>query len=261
MDCGLDATGDIDGLRGHLGRDGFAVVENMTSLQDLAFIRAAIHRVMASNTLRVGELGERGGAPQIMEISRVVRAAPELKTSQFYRTARQLSGQLLGAAASHHFDHVIVKPPRSTRETAWHQDNAYYRSRLTVSRRRVHWWLPLHDVGPESGCMVFSQGSHTLGRVPHQPLGPTSDALAAAPPDERRRVDCPLKAGGATVHLPGTLHFTGPNRTDAPRVAFIIQFAVRTLLPELDDPPWAPSWKRETSGGALQGLEPGRVSV
>jgi len=37
-------------------------------------------------------------------------------------------------------------------------------------------------------------------------------------------VACPVKAGGATVHNEGTPHYTGPNQTDRPRRAYIMNF-------------------------------------
>ena len=33
---------------------------------------------------------------------------------------------------------------------------------------------------------------------------------------------CPLSAGGATFHHPRTLHYTAPNTTDVPRLAYPI---------------------------------------
>jgi hypothetical protein len=43
--------------------------------------------------------------------------------------------------------------------------------------------------------------------------------------DVARAVACPLPLGGATIHLPRTLHYTGPNMTDRPRLAWGIEFA------------------------------------
>jgi ectoine hydroxylase-related dioxygenase (phytanoyl-CoA dioxygenase family) len=250
MTVELNVADTVNSLRLRLEDDGFAVVDDMSNPDDLAFIRSTIRRLIASNSVPIGELGERGGAPQIMEIRNAFQAAPELKSSRYFQAAQELSSRLLGTAARLHFDHVIIKPANGSRETAWHQDCAYYNWRLTVSRRRVHWWLPLHDVAGESGCMVFARGSHRLGRVLHRPVGPTSDALKATLPADAEPVACPLKAGAATVHLPRTLHYTGPNLTDVPREAVILQFAVKTILPELDEGPWEPYWRRETGASA-----------
>lgn len=85
------------------------------------------------------------------------------------------------------------------KETAWHQDSAYLR-RVTFSRRRVHWWLPLHDVTIEQGCMQFVPGSHNSRRMSHVPVAPTSDALKTVLPEGRKR-DGP-SAGHPKLHGP-----------------------------------------------------------
>src|SRR5690606_36572853 len=45
-------------------------------------------------------------------------------------------------------------------------------------------------------------------------------------PDPSRAVGCPLPAGGATIHLSRTLHYTGPNRTAIPQRAYIMGLSV-----------------------------------
>jgi hypothetical protein len=45
--------------------------------------------------------------------------------------------------------------------------------------------------------------------------------------DAAAAIACPLPLGGATVHLPRTLHHTGPNLTAMPRLAWSLEFAPR----------------------------------
>jgi ectoine hydroxylase-related dioxygenase (phytanoyl-CoA dioxygenase family) len=73
--------------------------------------------------------------------------------------------------------------------------------------------------------MRFVAGTHRHA-VAHRPLGDdkTAVALEATAVDVSTAVDCPLPAGGFTVHQPHTLHGTGPNRTDATRLAWTLQF-------------------------------------
>jgi ectoine hydroxylase-related dioxygenase (phytanoyl-CoA dioxygenase family) len=68
----------------------------------------------------------------------------------------------------------------------------------------------------------------------HVAVGPTSDAIKTFLPEQSKVVDCPVTAGSACVHLPKTLHSAGPNSTQLPREAYILQFAVRSLLPTID---------------------------
>jgi ectoine hydroxylase-related dioxygenase (phytanoyl-CoA dioxygenase family) len=131
------------------------------------------------------------------------------------------------------FDHVIYKPPNSNRETAWHQDSAYT-PRFWRYLRRVHWWLPLHDVSVEQGCMQYVPGTQHSARMKHVQVAPTSDAVRTFLPEGSEVVACPIDAGSACVHLPKTLHCAGPNITSRPREAFILQFVAPTLLPMFD---------------------------
>jgi hypothetical protein len=44
--------------------------------------------------------------------------------------------------------------------------------------------------------------------------------------DAATAVACPVSAGGATIHHGRTLHYAGPNGSDAPRYAYILAFEV-----------------------------------
>lgn len=220
------------GAEQSLNRDGFAILEAVATSGEVAEIRGAVARIMRLPELKRRELGERGGAPQIVEIEDVLELAPDLHECGFFARTKEISAKLLKAPVEAHYDHVIFKPAMNMKETAWHQDAAYG-WRLTFSSRRVHWWLPLHDVSEDQSCMRFVPGSHLTPVAKHFPVGRASDALKTQLPEGATVVVCPLKEGSATIHLPNTLHSTGPNNTGQPRTAFIIQYAARTRLPHL----------------------------
>jgi ectoine hydroxylase-related dioxygenase (phytanoyl-CoA dioxygenase family) len=214
-------------------QNGFAVVERLVGPDDIVSIRKAVDRIFENAALKKRELGERGGAPQIIELPDLMAFAPELARSRFYEIAKTYSEAYLGGVSVCNYAHAIIKPPMNKKETAWHQDSAYHRP-ITFCRRRVHWWLPLHDVSVEQGCMQFVPGSHKFPRLRHTPVAPSSDAVKAALPAGVQVVKCPLAAGSASAHLPNTLHCTGANMSDRPRQAFIVQFARRTILPRIN---------------------------
>lgn len=214
-----------------LDQDGFAVVDNITDLDDLAVIRAEIDELLGRGDVPTKELGERGGSPQIVEIWWPSKLSKRIAESCFVQNARAISEAYYRSEVTHNFDHAIVKPPFNLRETAWHQDFAY-NNRLSFSER-LHWWLPLHDVTIDQGCMSFVRGSHRVGRLPHVRVGATSDALKTSLPEKADVVPCPLKVGSATVHTHATLHCTGPNKTNSARYAFILQFERSTWATRL----------------------------
>jgi Phytanoyl-CoA dioxygenase (PhyH) len=207
-----------------LEQDGFAVVENVTDLEDINLIRSAIEKLLRRSDVPTQELGERGGLPQIIEILRPSLISNEIAESRFVKSAKAISEEFFGQKVTYHFDHAIIKPPMNLKETPWHQDQAYAH-RFNVAIDRLHWWLPLHDVSSDQGCMQFVRGSHQMGRLPHVPVAATSDAIKTSLPKKADVVTCPLRAGSATVHLPATLHHTGPNKTSSPRYAFILHIA------------------------------------
>lgn len=215
-----------------LSKDGFAVLKDVATSEEIAEIRSVAARILSAPGLKTRELGERGGAPQIVEIENLLELSPDLKNCGFFSRAKEISARLLKSPVEFHYDHVIFKPAMNMKETAWHQDAAYGR-RLTFSSRRLHWWLPLHDVSEDQSCMRFVPGSHLTPVAKHVPAGPTSDALKTQLPEGATVVVCPLKEGSATIHLPNTLHSTGPNNTDKPRTALILQYTARTRLPRL----------------------------
>ena len=77
-----------------------------------------------------------------------------------------------------------------------------------------------------AGCRI-SQPSTTDSGVP-----PTATSRTTAPPPEDV-VACPLQLGGATIHLPKTLHYASPNRSDERRLAWVVHFGVRAFPPTL----------------------------
>jgi ectoine hydroxylase-related dioxygenase (phytanoyl-CoA dioxygenase family) len=214
-----------------LDQDGFAVVDNISDLDDLAVIRGEIDELLGRGDVPTKELGERGGLPQIIEIWRPSKLSKRIAESRFVQNARAVSAAYFRGEVSYNFDHAIVKPPFNFRETDWHQDFAY-NNRFSFSDR-LHWWLPLHDVTIDQGCMYFVRGSHRMGRLPHVRVAATSDALKTSLPERADVVSCPLKVGSATVHTQATLHSTGPNKTSSARYAFILQFERSTWATRL----------------------------
>jgi ectoine hydroxylase-related dioxygenase (phytanoyl-CoA dioxygenase family) len=151
---------------------------------------------------------------------------PELLDSSFFTTAVRMAAQLLGVTpvGITPRSHLIFKPARYGVETPWHQDMAYRTADRT--QRSVNIWLALDDAPVEAGCMQFVPRSHLGEVLPHSFVVDTgaeiTDVKEAQGVDPSLAVPCPVRAGGATFHTVRTLHYTGPNRTDQQRRAWII---------------------------------------
>ena len=86
---------------------------------------------------------------------------------------------------------------------------------------RLTCWIALTDATEENGCPWVVPGMHRMGTLRHHMTDTglvcfeqTSDATSA-----------PVRAGGMVVFSSLTPHCTGPNRTDEPRKAYIVQYA------------------------------------
>jgi ectoine hydroxylase-related dioxygenase (phytanoyl-CoA dioxygenase family) len=167
-------------------------------------------------------------APVLPQILNPSKYAPELVETIFRANAQAIARQLLGDTVNGGGDHAILKPPRTEAATPWHQDEAYWDADKEYNALSI--WIPLQEATLENGCMHFVPGTHRQPVLPHHPIGNDPRVIGLEVDDVERwvaqSVACPIPAGGATIHHSCTLHYTGPNRTDAPRRAYILGFGV-----------------------------------
>ena len=127
---------------------------------------------------------------------------------------------LLGTGdARLYWEQAVAKPPHARTELPWHQDNGYT---PLVPEEYVTCWLALDDAEVDNGCLWVIPGSHKQGTIAHQngagPFrvghdGPDVDGVAV-----------PVKRGSVLVFSSLLMHRSGPNVTDRPRRAWILQY-------------------------------------
>jgi phytanoyl-CoA hydroxylase len=122
-------------------------------------------------------------------------------------------------------DQALIKYPKDSKATAWHQDTVYWPMNEAGG---MSCWMALDDVTVKKGCMWFLPGSHKLGPLDPVDLGVADEEslLRALPPSmkEVRPVVMEMKAGSCTFHHGLTFHYAGPNVTDGPRRAMVTIF-------------------------------------
>lgn len=215
--------------------NGFLSVADYSTQSDLEELRGLINQVLGDHELTQKTTVRDLTGQDTLAIREIVspsKLQPKLLESRVYQRAVTITEALYGPGASLAFDHIIDKPPHNAKETAWHQDAAYS-SMLSLSAKRLHWWVPIQDVDENNGCMAYVPGSHRGPRVKHVPVAPGAHTLKTTDTAFADQATyCAIPAGGACMHLPRTLHYTGPNRTNAPRVAWIFQIVVRSRIPQ-----------------------------
>jgi hypothetical protein len=224
-------------------RDGFVAVERVTSDDDVVFLRQILDRLFAAgagradgNQFDLAGTDEDESEHKLSQIMHPANYAPELNDSFLVRRASDALSELLGTRVRASIFHAINKPARHGAATPWHQDAAYWDPRFV--HRKVSMWVPLQEVTVENGCMQFVPTANLQDVLPHRSINndPRIHGLELVP-NERRRIDsratpCPLPAGGATFHGGYTPHYAGPNTTDSPRRAIILEAELPPVVRE-----------------------------
>lgn len=213
--------------------NGYVAVERLVSDAELEWIAEVLAYVFSpEQSHRRSAPVDRSGSD--LANSRLTQAlVPELRFPALLRTRLQRNARRYAAAmlevdedALSSWGHAIYKAPGGP-ATRWHQDRAFWEPELDYHALGV--WLPMQDTIAAMGAMQFIPGSHRHGLIHHaQASAPEHNLLdASAAIDTRTAVACPLRAGGATFHDCLTLHYTAPNTTAQPRMAYTIEYQTR----------------------------------
>ncbi|MGH9211826.1 MAG: phytanoyl-CoA dioxygenase family protein [Acidimicrobiales bacterium] len=238
--------------------NGYLVVDRITTDEEIDWLTQLYEHIFSpANADEPGAPVARsndpadGDAPGISQAFFPEMYYPEVLETTFNRNARRYAAALLGAEIEQVtcWGHMIRKLPGG-REAPWHQDEAYWEPELAY--QALGCWLPLHEVTEEMGAMQFVPGSHRGGVLSHRPRdGDVALHVLEAEADTTGAVACPLPAGGATFHHSRTLHYTAPNTTGRPRLAFPTEFEVKPRF--LDEPlnmPWVDAHRALKGRGA-----------
>lgn len=139
---------------------------------------------------------------------------------------------LLGGDVRLFWEQAVVKPPRARTELPWHQDSGYT---PTVPEEYVTCWLALDDADESNGCLWVLDGSHLRGRQRHANGGTGPFRVGYDGDDTGRPV--PVRRGDVLVFSSLLLHRSGPNTTDRPRRAWILQYCVASAVSALSGKP------------------------
>ncbi len=213
--------------------NGFLMLRSITSAAEVEMLQGMYDRLFeikagrdAGDHLDLTSVDDGRQPETLPQILNPSKYAPELGNTAFRANALTIAKQLLGPEAEFRGDHAIRKPPQTGAATPWHQDEAYWDPNL--EQNEISIWIPLQEATLENGCMQFVPGTHRQEVLPHHSIGhdPRIIGLEVDNPDQLAlySVACPLPPGGATIHHSRTLHFTGPNRSNAPRRAYILMF-------------------------------------
>jgi ectoine hydroxylase-related dioxygenase (phytanoyl-CoA dioxygenase family) len=228
--------------------DGFIRLDNVLESDDLAWYRQRYDELFSadSGTIQRKKLGgtDEQGRDALPQITNPSRSMPELKERRYFQRITEIARFILGPEAEFRNDHMILKPAGYGAPTPWHQDQAYHDPGSYYTN--INFWLPLEDATVDSGCMQYVRQTHRGTVLPHGFLVPGDPASAMAAQNQEywqaNATPIPCPVGSVCLHHSYCLHYAGPNRTDHPRRAYIMIFALPPV--KLDRPFFFP-WKQD----------------
>ena len=163
--------------------------------------------------------------------------------------------QILGRDVRLMHDQLFCKPPGGGGGVTWHQDYSYWT--YTQPMAHVSCFVALDDATVENGCVRYVPGSHRWPLLPVTGAFGEGRGIESVLSEGQRRAFSPvpveLEAGEASFHHPLTVHGSGPNLSDRPRRATVVNVMADGTrgavdLPDIDG---VPAW---LAGQAPEGV-------
>jgi hypothetical protein len=166
--------------------------------------------------------------------------ATALRKLSYRKTALAVAKQLLGPQAAFSGDHTIFKPVHKGGPTPWHQDEAFREPGFEYDEISI--WIALTDSTIENGAIAYIPGSHRLGVLPHRLNGGSKEANTIecyAGFDPQSAAVRPIPAGAMIIHHGRTVHGSSGNKTNNPRLAYILQYSTPVRISKvIREAPW-----------------------
>lgn len=200
---------------------GYFLLEDAFEPEVIAEVTAAIDPV---EQRREEWLREKGGTFFIARAGEITFSTHLVLESEYLRRfvgSAVLTGlcrDLVGPDVRLYWDQAVYKKPHTSSPFPWHQDNGYA---FIEPQQYLTCWIALTDADEENGCPWVVPGVHKMGTLAHE----YSDIGLVCLDDVPGAVAVPARSGSIVVFSSLTPHCTGPNRTDAVRKAYIVQYA------------------------------------
>lgn len=138
-------------------RDGAVVIRGCFTPEEVELLRAGVDRNLAEPGPLAAVASDSADAGRFIEDFCNWQRIPEYE--QFIRTsnAARIARELMQAEQVRlYHDHLLVKEPKTSQRTPWHQDQPYYN---VDGRINVSMWMPLDPV-PRESTLEFVAGTH-----------------------------------------------------------------------------------------------------
>jgi len=210
-------------------RDGFLVIEDFLSPQELDFWRTALDEAVAKRkgnkmpdrkeVYGKGDDADKSYYDNVFDqLINLWQDNDKIKQVMLDERLGKMAAQLSGADGIRIWhDQALVKKPWAN-PTSWHLDTPYW---SFSDRRALSIWVALDDATLKTGCLFFIPGSYQQTTFDNPGIGKNMGAIFATYPEFRgsKAIAAPMKAGSCSFHNGLTIHGAHPNMTPGYRRA------------------------------------------
>jgi hypothetical protein len=132
--------------------------------------------------------------------------------------------RLLDGEVYHYHHKMTIKEPFVAGAWEWHQDYGYWYHNGCLFPYMASCMVAVDRATRENGCMQVLRGSNHMGRVEHGNVAGQTGADMERVNEAMKRLElvyCELEPGTGLFFHCNTLHYSGPNKSENPRWAFI----------------------------------------
>jgi ectoine hydroxylase-related dioxygenase (phytanoyl-CoA dioxygenase family) len=206
-------------------KNGYIVIEDFLSTEELGHWRAAVSRAVAERggqkmpgkEIRTGE--DDGINKEADYYSKVFdqllnlwQTSNEVKALMLNAEIGRMAATLAGVDGIRIWhDQALIKRPWAN-PTSWHLDTPFW---SFSDRRALSIWVALDDATLENGCLFFIPGSQSGTGFENPGIGKNMDSIFDFYPEFRSSasVAAPMKAGSCSFHNGLTIHGAHANMT------------------------------------------------
>jgi phytanoyl-CoA hydroxylase len=201
--------------------NGFFLLRDVIDTAQIDRLVAELDPLDAQTEDYLRARGGRAGISRSGELTFTIHAVLRSAVARAFTRAALFANlclDLLGPDCRLYWDQAVYKKPGNPEEFPWHQDNGY---NFVEPQDYLTCWIPLTPATVDNGCPWVVPGLHRRGTLRHHATELGFRCLEVA--DDPVPVEA--DPGDVVVFSSLTPHRTGPNLTDRPRKAYIVQYA------------------------------------
>jgi phytanoyl-CoA hydroxylase len=199
--------------------EGYLLLPSFVRADEVAALREEVYEVLEANGVsRVALARASGEADKLRQCSQYL-AGSRLDALINSPATLAVASRLIGGPAIRYMPFTAVKAAGGGGAFDYHQDNNYTQHDPAVGSINI--WVALVDMTPQNGCLEVVPRSHLGGQLASTDAG---DGHRKLDVDPKTLFPVRMRAGDAIAFTRWTVHGSGKNTTDEPRVAYALQY-------------------------------------